>query len=483
MQQQESGPFDVNNYLSSFGNNAADDHDKHSAGGGGSTSVWSSQMQQQESELFDVYNYLSSLGIKIVEDDDEDSAGSEGSTSVRSSQMQQHEQQHQRPTPPTPQTARREMTYEEIVAYNNARLCPKLLLTQCAIQSFVYLLEECSDPHSVKWIEDFLGTKNLGDYHGTGAINVARHRTWDSVLYDMMNQPNTHMIVSAKRRGPGHGGRSKHNPHLLEWDVEFRIDIRPASLVHRLLAVRKQLASEFERDLELVRTIDATAVMNFYYRKLAAAVANDGDAATTKGEGMTLSSSFDRVSLDIITSFMNFQDDSKGDGSLPSSPLRRANFDLLYRLCTQASAHRLLWELEQSASSSTTNIDDIDDNLITFEWFKQFYVDNAPLYFDGDQNFGRSDDFIDAVLRAPPPLPNGWHSTDPLRMAQRIVSIQKDVAIEWMGMMEEVEEDHGIMNDVIFRVMMGRTMEESGNVRGVKNTTFEGLRDGSGSFE
>jgi hypothetical protein len=31
--------------------------------------------------------------------------------------------------------------------------------------------------------------------------------------------------------------------------------------------------------------------------------------------------------------------------------------------------------------------------------------------------------------------------------------------------------------------MMGRTMEESGNVRGVKNTTFEGLRDGSGSFE
>ena len=78
---------------------------------------------------------------------------------------------------------------------------------------------------------------------------------------------------------------------------------------------------------------------------------------------MPLSSSFDRVSLDIITSFMNFQDDSIGDGSLPSSPLRRANFDLLYRLCTQASAHRLLWELERSASMSpSSNIDDIDDN-------------------------------------------------------------------------------------------------------------------------
>jgi hypothetical protein len=148
--------------------------------------------------------------------------------------------------------------------------------------------------------------------------------------------------------------------------------------------------------------IDVTDVMTLYYRKLAAAVANDGEAATTKEEGMPLSSLFDRVSLDISSSFLKFQDDGIGDGSLPSSPLCRANFDLLYGLCTQASAHKLLCELEQSASSSSTNIDHIDDNVITFEWFKQFYVDNAPLYFDGDQNFGRSDDFIDAVLRTPP---------------------------------------------------------------------------------
>ena len=460
------GYFGVNDYFASF-DNKNKNADAHKGG------------------LFDVNTYLSSLSKNAVVDDD-DSAGDGGSTSVWSSQMQQQEQQHQ-PPPPTPLTARREMTYEEIVAYNNARLCPKLLLTQCAMQSFVYLLEECRDPHSVKWIEDFLGTKNLGDYHGTGAINVARHRTWDSVLYDMMNQPNTRMIVSAKRRGRGHGGWSKHNPHLVERYAEFRVDIRPASLVQRLLAVRGQLASEFEKDLGLVRMIDVTVVMSMYYRKLAAAVANDDDAATTKGEGMPQSSLFDRVSLDIITSYMKFQDDGIGDGSLPSSPLRRANFDLLYGLCTRASAHRLLWELERSASSSSTNIDDIDDNVILFEWFKQFYVDNAPLYFDGDQNFGRSDEFIDAVLRAPPPLPDGWHSTDPLRMAQRIVSIQKDVALEWMGMMEEVEEDHRVLNDVIFRVMMGRTMEESGNAYDVaeirEETTFEGLTDGTGTFE
>jgi len=65
----------------------------------------------------------------------------------------------------------------------------------------------------------------------------------------MMQQPNDKIIVSAKRRGRGHGGWSKNNPYLEERWVEFNIDIHPASIVHRLLPVREQLAKEFERDL------------------------------------------------------------------------------------------------------------------------------------------------------------------------------------------------------------------------------------------
>ena len=42
------------------------------------------------------------------------------------------------------------MSYDEMVQYNNARLCLKLFLTQRALQSFIYLLEECRDPHSGK---------------------------------------------------------------------------------------------------------------------------------------------------------------------------------------------------------------------------------------------------------------------------------------------------------------------------------------------
>jgi len=52
--------------------------------------------------------------------------------------------------PPNPPPRIQQMTFSEIVAYNNARLCPKMFLTQRAIQSFCYLLAECRDPHSGK---------------------------------------------------------------------------------------------------------------------------------------------------------------------------------------------------------------------------------------------------------------------------------------------------------------------------------------------
>ena len=86
--------------------------------------------------------------------------------------------------------------------------------------------------------------------------------TWDAVLYDMMDQSNAQIIVSAKRRGRRHGGWSMNNPYLRERYVKFGIDIRPASLVQRLLAVRARLAAEFERDLQIiVLMVDRTAVM------------------------------------------------------------------------------------------------------------------------------------------------------------------------------------------------------------------------------
>jgi hypothetical protein len=351
---------------------------------------------------------------------------------------------------------------------------------------------------NTQWIEDFLGMQNLGNYHGNGAFNTTKYPTWDSVLYDMMNQPNTHVTVSAKRRGRGHGGWSKNNPFLEERYVEFKIDVRPASLVQRLLSVRGQLASEFERDLDIITMVD-DRIMNSYFDKLRTSSssssekqgkdqrASGADAASSSSSTRPKSSAFDRISIDILTNFTEAQETC-------SSPFRRGNFDLLYSLSTHASAHRLLRELHQSissTSSSSTSSKSSDD--ITYQWFKRFYTERVSEYFDGDQPFGRGDDFIDALLTTPPSLVEMSDGvtiglTDPLSIAERIIEIRSVVAQEWKSMMrDEVKNDHLRMNDVLFRVMMGRTMDESGGdgVAGEiqEETTTEVLANTTGAFE
>eukprot|EP00585_Thalassiosira_rotula_P013413 CAMPEP_0196131734 /NCGR_PEP_ID=MMETSP0910-20130528/1614_1 /TAXON_ID=49265 /ORGANISM="Thalassiosira rotula, Strain GSO102" /LENGTH=550 /DNA_ID=CAMNT_0041391239 /DNA_START=18 /DNA_END=1667 /DNA_ORIENTATION=- len=406
--------------------------------------------------LFDINNYFNAFNEdndNKEDKEDEPSPSMEmidepsSSSSSSSSPLYQNNEQQQ-------STAR--MTYGEIMAYNDARLCPKHLLTQRAIQSFMYLLEECRDPHSGKWIEDFLGLQNLGNYHGTAAINITKYPTWDTVLHDMMQQPNDKIIVSAKRRGRGHGGWSKNNPYLEERWVEFKIDIHPASIVHRLLPVREQLAKEFERDLDVVGIVDEM-IMDSYFDKLRD---DESGGQQEQQQHQQQPSAFDRISYATMTNITEFQD---GGGS--SSPFRRGNFDLLYSLCTQASAHRLLRELQQSKSSSSSL-----ENDVTYQWFKRFYIEQASIHFDGDQGFGRADDFIDALLRTPPSLvelSDGSKTvvglTDPLRIAERIIALRSEIATEWKGMMRGVTEEHMELNDVLFRVMMGRTIDESGN--------------------
>lgn len=101
---------------------------------------------------------------------------------------------------------------------------------------------------------------------------------------------------------------------------------------------------------------------------------------------------------------------------------------------------------------------------------------------------------MDALLTTPPSLVEmsdgvSFSVTDPLRIAERIIEIRSMVAREWKGRMsrEEVKHDHLEMNDVLFRVMMGRTMEESGGdgvVGEIQEEKTIGELDGkTGAFE
>lgn len=105
-------------------------------------------------------------------------------------------------------------SYEKALARNKARTDVRNFLTQRSIQSFITLLIETRDPHTVTWMEDFGGWKNLENYHGSGALNMTTFPAWDTVFLEMMEQPMGVVVVRAKRRGRGHGGWSKNNPYL-----------------------------------------------------------------------------------------------------------------------------------------------------------------------------------------------------------------------------------------------------------------------------
>lgn len=308
-------------------------------------------------------------------------------------------------------------------ARNDARVDVRNLLTQRAIQSFMYLCESLRDPHSGKWIEDFLGSSNQLEYHGTGAGYMERFGgTWDGPLLAMMERDKDVVIVSAKRSGKGHKGWSKNNPYLEDRYVEFHIDIDPVSLASRILSVREQIANEWVGDLDFLKQANQQVLES--YTEMA-----KKERAKTDAELLSRPMAFERTAA--LT--MNFHASCSAQAS---SPFRRGNFDLLCNLCTQASFHRLLRELKDGGQNKE----------ISFNWLRNFYVDRVAEYFDGDQKYGRADDFLEELLLATPSVvktPDGrGHLVDPMGLTERLIEIRSEVVEEWKVLMALVPQAH-----------------------------------------
>ena len=321
-------------------------------------------------------------------------------------------------------------------ARNDARTDVRNLLTQRAIQSFMFLCENVRDPHSGKWIEDFLGTKNLLNYHGTGSGFIEKFGgKWDAPLMEMMQRPKDVLIVSAKRRGKGHGGWSKNNPYLEDRYVEFEIDIDPVSLTSRILSVREQIAQEWVTDLDIIA--DANSQILDSYFKI-----SKEERAKQDDELKTTPPAFERTAVHLLN---NAEDLSP----LQSSPFRKGNFDLLYSLCTQESVHRLLREFAEAGEKKE----------VSFAWLRDFYTERVADYFDGDQQNGRADDFLEELLRTPPSVvisdDGKGGLADPLGLAEQIIEERNKVVEDWKILMERVPQDHseGIRKELLNKQM------------------------------
>ncbi|CAJ1937332.1 unnamed protein product [Cylindrotheca closterium] len=341
-------------------------------------------------------------------------------------------------------------------ARNDARTDIRNLLTQRAIQSFLFLCTSVRDPHSVKWIEEFLDAHNQLDFHGTGAAYFeAFGGTWDAPLLAMMEMPKDVVVVSAKRSGKGHRGWSKNNPYLEDRYVEFNIDIDPVSLTSRILSVREQIATEWVKDLNVLAEANDDILGSYFL--LAKEERSKREPTGTKPDSSNASCAiaFERTAVNILENNMNFQ-----GGATASSPFRKGNFDLLYNLCTQASIHRLLREYKDDVASGGEK----EARAISFTWLREFYVSRVEEFFDGNQRYGRADDLIEQLLLSSPSVVSTDDGkvglADPMGLAEAIISKRREVVDEWKVVMTNVPTDHA---DGIRKNLLNKQMESWGS--------------------
>lgn len=405
-------------------------------------------------------------------------------TSSRRNQSQEHI---------SPRTTTRASSLTAILTspQDDARTDIRNLLTQRAIQSFLRLSEECRDPHSAKWIQDFLhlSNSNLMDYHGTASAFMEDYQgIWDAPLIDMIRQPQDTIVVSSKRRGRGHGGWSPHNPYLQERWVEMAISIDPVNLANRILSVREQIAKEWCMDLDVLMQANDEILDSFFHR-----VKSD-IPSVSGGMNPTPTEAFDK------TAFFKMDSISRASHTL-SSPLRRANFDLMYNLCTQAAIHRILRahkkECEHRNKYNNKKSGGIQDSSLftSKDWnilfLKQFYMDRVEEYFDGNLEYGQADSFMDELLQTSPRIMSfsnlfgvvsgGTTSTtsgssssssstttisgliDPVGAAELIIEMRNVVAKDWKIWMNQVSEDHTTIRQHLYarQILLQNVKEEA----------------------
>jgi len=360
----------------------------------------------------------------------------------------------------------------EAIGRLKARTCIKNLLTQRSVQSFMFLQEQCRDPHTVDWIEKFTNTSNLLQFHGTGGFNLLRFDKWNIFFLDMMESGCDKVIITVKKRGRGIGGWSpnnpylkvgykpKINPYLQDRTVEYTVDIDPPSLASRILAVREQIANEFARDLEIIADNGDKVIESYFENRakerdiekenkeqIRLGPDNDNDEFNNCNDNIDEGAvrktpKFDRDTMRMLINLTSNQ-------AYAFSPLRVGNFDLLLLLATQESIHRVVQMLREEGP----------DSEATFRWFRSFYVQRASMFFDGNGKYGRHDDFLDELLSCSPTLKKDGKKVtivDPIGIAEMIILTRTDVAHEWKHLMMNVQLDHMDLR----RTLLDRQLED-----------------------
>jgi len=89
--------------------------------------------------------------------------------------------------------------YDSVV-FPKSRTDVRIFLTQRSIQSFVFLLNQCREEHTVRWLEKFLDFSSVDNFHGTGAFNLTKFPEWDSIFLDCVDRPEEVVVIQIRER-------------------------------------------------------------------------------------------------------------------------------------------------------------------------------------------------------------------------------------------------------------------------------------------
>lgn len=390
---------------------------------------------------------------------------------LRSEQLKQEQQQQQ------------EADIQYIQQWLPAPGCPwtllnsfELFLTQCSVQSFLFLLQTCRDPHTVRWFEGFtqpvllsgvlsvatsttlttttttatspdtttstpttttsttpssrtMSQHSLLSFHGLGVWNTTRFPDTLAFFTQLLKQPVIYYEIESPL---------KHIP-------TYELEINPARLGSRLLSVRTQIAREMIRDLGVLASLGREVLEQYWERiKLertdpVSQRDDDPEGSYDRAPGMTTNSSPSPRSSSMDQGrppaqnllFLEFDPTDEVDSEYIPSPLRKGNFDLVQNLATQESIHRLLNDPHLLQQANRV-------------YLQRFYLDRLETHFLGSQGYGRANDFVQQLLHETPsaiPLDDRGETMglcDPTHVAEMLLEQRQKVAMEWKTFTENV---------------------------------------------
>lgn len=340
-------------------------------------------------------------------------------------------------------------------AHNTKRTCIKHFLTQRAIQSFMFTMKECGNP-ATPWFEDFSNSKRILDYHGTALFDINRFSDPNAILIDLCQQPKQTIIVEIPTRFSLNRRNSK-NPYLPKAKpIEVDVEIDPPNMVSRIIITREHIAKELAHDIELVKRAGEIIIESYFDNS----IRERDDEEYLEGERPELPNEqlsdntddiskrynkkhiFDRSAMTLLLDMHAFE-------NVRSTPLRKGTFDLLNLLATQESIRRILHKYKYM---------DDPKKEAEYEWLRNFYVERIDSHFDGNQNYGRAEDFFEELLLSSPTFKHQGSGkvdiVDPVGLAEEIISIRGGVADDWRNILLHVEEDHLDLRKNIFNAQM-----------------------------